>query len=135
MRRFLLSTLVMFAAACGAPPQGAQSPGAVAHDAKRQADRGEVGVTPETGVVAAGPTVACGDTVLNDQIHSGTEQLTEVVPCAPVSPAQTPAKPMPAAEPDPSQAVPAPPIAADPPPLPPVNPQKEAVTPASKPRR
>jgi hypothetical protein len=133
MRRLLLSSVVLFAVACGASPQSAQSPSAVAQDAKRQAERGEVGVTPETGATST-VTIACGDTVLNDQAHSGTEQLTEFVPCTTVEPVQTPAKPMPATEPDPSQAVPAPPIAADRP-LPPLNPSKEAVTPASKPKK
>lgn len=128
MRRFLLSNLVMFAMACGGPSQGAQSPSAAAQDAKRQAERGEIGVTPETGASSA-PVVACGDTVLNDQITSGGEQLTELVPCTSVEPVQTPARPIPAAEPDPSQAVPAPPVAADPPPLPPVDPKKKSVTP------
>lgn len=123
MRRFLLSNLVMFAVACGGPPQGARSPSAPAQDAKRQAERGEVGVTPETGAASAAPAIACGDMVLNDQVTSGGEQLTEVVSCTPVDPVQTPARPIPAPEPDPSQAVPAPPVAADPPPLPPVNPK------------
>lgn len=93
MRRFLLSNLVMFAAACGGPAQGAREPSGTAQDAKRSAERGgPVGTSPEAGGTAA-PTLACGDTVLNDQATSGGEQLTQSVPCATIDSPSTPVKP------------------------------------------
>lgn len=94
MRRFLVLNLVMFAVGCGGPPQGAREPSGTAQDAKRSAERGgPVGTTPETPGAAGAPALACGDTVLNDQVESGGEQLTRVVPCSTIETPQTPPKP------------------------------------------
>jgi len=115
MRRFLLFNLVMFATACGGPPQGAQSPSAVAQDAKRQADRGgPLGVSPETPTSSAPTTLACGDTVLNDQATSGGEQLTRQVPCTPVNAPATRVRPARILDEESREPVPNPPVAPTP---------------------
>ena len=94
MREILVSSLVMFAIACGGPPQGAREPGVAAQDARRSAERGgPVGVTPEAGATSTPPSLACGDTVLNDQVTSGGEQLTHQVPCATIDAPASPPKP------------------------------------------
>lgn len=94
MRACLVSNLVMFAMACGGPPQGAREPSGTAQDAKRSAERGgPVGATPETSGTAGAPSLACGDTVLNDQATSGGEQLTHTVPCSTIESPPSPPKP------------------------------------------
>ena len=94
MRAFLAFNLVMFAIACGGPPQGAREPSGTAQDAKRAAERGgPVGATPETAGTSGAPSLACGDTVLNDQATSGGEQLTHTVPCSTIDSPSTPPKP------------------------------------------
>jgi hypothetical protein len=93
MRGFLLSNLVIFAMACGGTPQNAKEPSGTAQDARRSAERGgPVGATPEAGTASA-PTVACGDTVLNDQVSSGGQQLTHQVPCSTIDTPNAPIKP------------------------------------------
>ncbi len=115
MRRFLLSNLVIFAMACGGPPQGAREPSGTAQDARRSADRGgPVGVTPEAGATGTAPSLACGDTVLNDQITSGGEQLTHTVPCSTIEQPATPPKPARIVDDESRERVPNPPPAPTP---------------------
>ena len=72
----------LLAISCSGTMQDSRDPSAPARDLRREADRGDVSARPETG--GGAPALACGDTVLNDQATSGGEQLTHLVPCAPV---------------------------------------------------
>lgn len=89
MQSIRLVIFGLLLASCGGTVRDGQEPSAPARDLKREADRGETAARPESGTAPA-PALACGDMVLNDQLSSGGEQLTHVVPCAPV-PQPTPA--------------------------------------------
>lgn len=52
----------------------------------RRSDAGDVGH-------GGAPSLACGDTVLNDQATSGGEQLTHTVPCSTIDSPPSPPKP------------------------------------------